>query len=117
MRLLVTSPLGQAGATYRGHELHYARLLHAGDAPPLFDVTDAHGQSLGLLGAQLGATAGSFLHLIDRTTERADETGRGGHLEAEMPPLQAVAVRIDGARTAPVPAAGHPGTSSLTAHW
>ena len=46
MRLLTTSPLGQAGHTYRGHEFHYACLLDAGDAPPLFDVTDTHGQTL-----------------------------------------------------------------------
>ena len=80
LRLLTPSPLGQPGTTYRGHEFHYARLLDTGDAPPLFDVTDTHGQPLGPLGAQVGATAGSFLHLIDRATERVDEVARGGHL-------------------------------------
>ena len=80
MRLLTSSPLGQAGTTYRGHEFHYARLLDTGDAPPLFDVTDTHGQTLGPLGAQVGTAAGSFLHLIDRSTEPTDTIGRTGHL-------------------------------------
>jgi cobyrinic acid a,c-diamide synthase len=80
MRLLAPSPLGQAGTTYRGHEFHYACLLDIGDAPPLFDVTDTHGQPLGPRGAQVGAVAGSFVHLIDRATERADEIGRRGRL-------------------------------------
>jgi cobyrinic acid a,c-diamide synthase len=80
MRLLEPSPLGQAGTTYRGHEFHYARLLDAGDAPPLFAVADTYGQPIGLLGARVGAVAGSFLHLIDRATERGGEIARGGHL-------------------------------------
>jgi cobyrinic acid a,c-diamide synthase len=75
MRLLGASPLGQSGATYRGHEFHYATLLDAGGAPPLFDVTDARGQSRGPDGAQVGAAAGSFLHLIDRSTEVAGGYG------------------------------------------
>jgi cobyrinic acid a,c-diamide synthase len=80
LRLLGPSPLGQAGTTYRGHEFHYASLLGRGDAAPLFDVSDAHGQPLGASGAQVGTTAGSFLHLIDRASEPADEVGRAGHL-------------------------------------
>ena len=80
IRLLASSPLGQGGTTYRGHEFHYASLLEAGQTPPLFDVSDAWGRSLGPIGAQVGAVAGSFLHLIDRTAEPADELGRAGHL-------------------------------------
>jgi cobyrinic acid a,c-diamide synthase len=80
LRLLGPSPLGQAGTTYRGHEFHYASLLEKGDAPPLFEVSDARGQPLGPSGAQVGTTAGSFLHLIDRASEPADEVGRAGHL-------------------------------------
>jgi cobyrinic acid a,c-diamide synthase len=75
MRLLGASPLGQSGATYRGHEFHYATLLGAGGAPPLFEVTDARGQSRGPVGVQVGAAAGSFLHLIDRSTEVAGVYG------------------------------------------
>ena len=41
MRLLARSPLGQPGASYRGHEFHYAQLVQPGDAPRLFEVTDA----------------------------------------------------------------------------
>ena len=80
MRLLGASALGQAGATYRGHEFHYATLLEPGGAPPLFEVTDARGQSLGPVGAQVGAVAGSFLHLIDRSTEAANADGHGGQV-------------------------------------
>jgi cobyrinic acid a,c-diamide synthase len=75
MRLLGASPLGQVGATYRGHEFHYATLHEPGSAPPLFEVTDARGRSLGPVGAQAGSVAGSFLHLIDRSTEAADADG------------------------------------------
>src|SRR5690606_2718046 len=33
MRLLASSPLGQAGTSYRGHEFHYAKLVEAGAVP------------------------------------------------------------------------------------
>jgi cobyrinic acid a,c-diamide synthase len=80
LKLLEPSPLGQAGATFRGHEFHYASLAQAGDAPPLFEVTDARGQPLGELGARSGAVAGSFLHLIDRVTEPGDGAIRPSHV-------------------------------------
>ncbi len=83
MRLLQPSPLGRAGTTFRGHEFHYASLVEAGDrtvAAPLFEATDARRQPQGLLGAQQGSVAGSFLHLIDRTTEPGDEPPRPNHL-------------------------------------
>jgi cobyrinic acid a,c-diamide synthase len=85
MQLLGQSPLGQDGTSYRGHEFHYASLLETGDAPPLFDVTDARGHSLGPTGAQVGTTAGSFLHLIDRATERADDPSRADRLPMADP--------------------------------
>ena len=47
IKLLAPSPLGQGGTTYRGHEFHYASQIEAGDAPPLFEITDARQQSLG----------------------------------------------------------------------
>ena len=37
--------------------------------PALFDAADARGQSLGTLGLQLGRVAGSFAHLVDRSSE------------------------------------------------
>ena len=70
IRLLEASPLGQAGATFRGHEFHYASLVEACDAPALFEATDARRNPLGPQGARAGTVCGSFLHLIDRVTER-----------------------------------------------
>jgi cobyrinic acid a,c-diamide synthase len=82
--LLAASPLGQAGTTFRGHEFHYAALLEAGEAgtapAPLFDATDARHQPLGPQGACQGTVAGSFMHLLDRTTEPDDPTPRPSHL-------------------------------------
>jgi cobyrinic acid a,c-diamide synthase len=69
IRLLAPSPLGKAGTTYRGHEFHYASLLETGSASALFEATDARGEPLGPVGAQVGKAAGSFMHLIDRTAE------------------------------------------------
>jgi len=74
IRLLEASPLGQAGATFRGHEFHYASLAEAADAPALFEATDARRQPLGVQGTRVGAVCGSFLHLIDRVTERSART-------------------------------------------
>jgi cobyrinic acid a,c-diamide synthase len=74
IRLLEASPLGQAGATFRGHEFHYASLLATGDAPALFEATDARRKPLGPRGARVGPVCGSFLHLIDRVTERSAPT-------------------------------------------
>jgi cobyrinic acid a,c-diamide synthase len=82
LKLLEASPLGQAGTTFRGHEFHYAALEvgAAGPAPtPLFEATDARHQPLDPQGACQGAVAGSFMHLIDRTTE-PDAAPRPSHL-------------------------------------
>jgi cobyrinic acid a,c-diamide synthase len=80
IRLLAPSPLGQAGTTYRGHEFHYASLIEADGAPPLFEISDARQQPLGQTGARTGAVCGSFLHLIDRTSEPGDDLGPARHL-------------------------------------
>ena len=80
IRLIEACPLGQRGTTYRGHEFHYAGQIEAGDAPPLFEINDARERPLGEAGARIGAVCGSFLHLIDRTTERTDDLGRTRHL-------------------------------------
>jgi cobyrinic acid a,c-diamide synthase len=57
--------LGPAGAEFRGHEFHYARVVEeAGE--PLFTVTDALGARAATAGLVSGSVAGSFLHLIDR---------------------------------------------------
>ena len=59
-------PLGAAGASFRGHEFHYARVLDEGPGRPLFKVFDAAGQDLGSAGLAMGGVMGSFIHLIDR---------------------------------------------------
>jgi cobyrinic acid a,c-diamide synthase len=60
------TPLGAAGQRFRGHEFHYATVVHEGPAPPLFTTTDATGRSLGRSGLVAGRVGGSFVHLIDR---------------------------------------------------
>jgi cobyrinic acid a,c-diamide synthase len=63
--LVQNSPLGRAGAAFRGHEFHYATIVRAaGDA--LFETKDARGRALGTMGQISGRVMGSFLHLIDR---------------------------------------------------
>jgi len=80
LRLPEPSPLGPAGTTFRAHEFHYAALVGAGDAAPLFEVADARGRSLGAQGLRIGSVAGSFLHLIDRAGEPADAFETPGRL-------------------------------------
>ncbi|ODR91193.1 cobyrinate a,c-diamide synthase [Sinorhizobium alkalisoli] len=48
------------------HEFHYATIVSAGAAEPLFSVTDAAGEDLGRAGLRRRNVAGSFMHLIDR---------------------------------------------------
>jgi len=64
-RLAGATPLGPAGASFRGHEFHYAGLVETGGAP-LFDASDGAGTPLGPSGTVRGSVMGSFLHLIDR---------------------------------------------------
>jgi cobyrinic acid a,c-diamide synthase len=64
--LLASTPLGGAGARFRGHEFHYATILREGGAAdPLLSVTDAAGQQLGACGLRRGSVFGSFIHLVD----------------------------------------------------
>lgn len=65
MRALTATPLGSAGAGFRGHEFHYATIRAGAGAPGLFQTFDGLGADLGPAGHVLGRTAGSFLHLID----------------------------------------------------
>jgi cobyrinic acid a,c-diamide synthase len=65
-RLLADTPLGRRGAPFRGHEFHYATTLRAGDAEPLFALTDSYSADLGGSGLRRGSVFGSFIHLIDR---------------------------------------------------
>ena len=61
-------PLGAAGAAFRGHEFHYATLVHEGPGAPLFEAQNAAGTILGTCGRSNGTVSGSFIHLIDRVT-------------------------------------------------
>ena len=65
-RTLAAGALGPAGARFRGHEFHYARVLREDGDEPLFRCTDARGNALGPAGCRAGTVAGSFVHLIDR---------------------------------------------------
>ncbi len=63
---LAGGPLGRAGAGFRGHEFHYARVLREDGDEALFRCADARGRGLGPAGRRVGRIMGSFLHLIDR---------------------------------------------------
>lgn len=64
--LRADSPLGRAGARFRGHEFHYATILAEGPGEALFDLSDAQGRPLSPAGRRRGTVCGSFAHLIDR---------------------------------------------------
>ena len=66
MELLADSPLGRAGARYRGHEFHYASELGR-EGPALFRSRSARGSELVEVGCRQGLVMGSFLHLVDRS--------------------------------------------------
>ena len=68
-RNLSDGPLGRAGAGFRGHEFHYARVLREGGDETLFRCADARGRDLGPAGRRIGRIMGSFVHLIDRMDE------------------------------------------------
>lgn len=61
---LAGGPFGLAGRVFGGHEFHHARVVREGEAPALFQVTDARGRDLGTAGRRVGTVAGSFQHLI-----------------------------------------------------
>ncbi|HTZ38267.1 MAG TPA: cobyrinic acid a,c-diamide synthase, partial [Stellaceae bacterium] len=65
-RLVAATPLGPAGAAFRGHEFHYATIVAEGPGERLFAVADSCGQALPDAGLRRGNVAGSFIHLIDR---------------------------------------------------
>jgi len=58
--------LGPRGATFRGHEFHYAETALEGPGDSLFAAADAEAAGLGAVGLMAGGVAGSFIHLIDR---------------------------------------------------
>jgi cobyrinic acid a,c-diamide synthase len=66
LTLLEETPLGRAGARFRGHEFHYTTTVSEGAGRKLFRVSDAFGDALGLAGIARGRIVGSFMHLVDR---------------------------------------------------
>ncbi len=67
--LLGATPLGAAGARFRGHEFHYATTVAAGADASLFALADSGGRDLGASGLCHGSVMGSFIHLIDRAED------------------------------------------------
>ena len=72
--LLGDGPLGAAGQRFRGHEFHYATVVHEGVADRLWSVADAAGSDLGHQGLRRGSVVGSFIHLIDRTDQAPNDS-------------------------------------------
>jgi len=66
--LRIGTPLGSAGAVFRGHEFHYATITRQGTATSLFSVVSGVDEHLGAYGLRQGCVFGSFIHLIDRET-------------------------------------------------
>jgi cobyrinic acid a,c-diamide synthase len=63
-RLAADAPIGRAGATVRGHEFHYSRVIEAGQDEPLAELADGQGNPLGPAGARRGTVTGTFFHAI-----------------------------------------------------
>lgn len=70
IELLERSPLGNAGAAWRGHEFHYASEVER-TGPPLLRAGGVRDAAPSEQGCRLGTVAGSYLHLIDRAARRA----------------------------------------------
>lgn len=62
---LCDTPFAPKGTKLRGHEFHYASILHE-DGPPLFSGINASAVELGTFGLKSGRTLASFIHLIDK---------------------------------------------------
>jgi cobyrinic acid a,c-diamide synthase len=70
--LLADSPIGSIGGQVRGHEFHYATLLHAGPDEALVRLSDGQGQPLGDAGSLRGRVTGTFFHAI---AQHSDQNG------------------------------------------
>nr|HIL76001.1 cobyrinate a,c-diamide synthase [Rhodospirillales bacterium] len=57
--------LGDAGATFKGHEFHYCNIVEDSKAESLFYGYDARGEKLPAMGSKRGSVMGSFSHIID----------------------------------------------------
>ncbi|MDB5653043.1 MAG: cobyrinic acid a,c-diamide synthase [Tardiphaga sp.] len=63
-RLAAGGCLGEAGATFRGHEFHYATVIDQGVDAPFAFATDAYGSEPVASGSRRGNVTGSFFHLV-----------------------------------------------------
>lgn len=68
-RLAHACPLGPAGALLRGHEFHYATILHEKGFPFSY-VTDAYSDEERPAGLRAGLVTGSFFHAIAKKKGR-----------------------------------------------
>ena len=68
VRMLTKSLLGKEGMVFRGHEFHYATIARERGGQPLFQASNAAGEDMGEMGLVAGRVAGSFVHLIDRSS-------------------------------------------------
>jgi cobyrinic acid a,c-diamide synthase len=73
-KLLQDCPLGQNGATLRGHEFHYALLTEPGADVPLAELFDGEGKALGPSGGRRGRVTGTFFHAIAIAHELAERS-------------------------------------------
>lgn len=65
LTLTAETPLGPAGARFRGHEFHFSGVASEAQSDRLFTVADADDAVLGPAGLRRGTVLGSYLHLID----------------------------------------------------
>ncbi len=63
-RLAASGCLGEAGATFSGHEFHYASIIDRGPDAPFAFATDAYGSEPVASGSRRGNVTGSFFHLV-----------------------------------------------------
>ena len=81
-RLLADAPIGRAGATVRGHEFHYSRLVEPGGDAPLAELFDGQGRPLGPSGARRGPVSG---HLLPRHRRRSEADAARSSSSASAP--------------------------------
>jgi cobyrinic acid a,c-diamide synthase len=91
LRMATDTILGEAGATLRGHEFHFSRLLSGAQAlSPAYSMHDADGEPLGSEGWSTPTMVASFVHLhfgqdhrlAHRFVQAARDGARRRHLQA-----------------------------------
>ncbi|WP_333714373.1 cobyrinate a,c-diamide synthase [Yoonia sp.] len=67
----MTATQGPISGSWKGHEFHYATTLRA-KGTPLFQIKDAEGTALPPMGLIAGRVSGSFAHIIDLASGKAE---------------------------------------------